>query len=356
MGQGFSLRRFLGLVFATVVVFAALSNSAFVEARWYPVLGLYYFFVPWTKIRRPLIPVFFLVPAIAYGLLQVEVVSDFTMGEMESNFGTGYAAIGWNKWLRNLVNVPIILIVGLGLPACLFIPGGIRAILKDGINAAAWLCLAPVAVFALYMLFIAPVTYYRHYLTLIPAAAIVASYGLWRSNLSAARWFYPLFLPFFFIWPMLLALDIEMDYQKDPRIELRQWYKAHPAARVFISYYVSPSPEGMAQSKFFRPEYAFGVAQTLKQANYLILSENWYDTTFANELNGPITSFPERLVKTKPEYVAFYRSTLAGKHANLQLERAINVRNFMPELLLHKQFYGTFQMFVGDIKIYQVVQ
>jgi hypothetical protein len=65
---------------------------------------------------------------------------------------------------------------------------------------------------------------------------------------------------------------------------------------------------------------------------------------------------PERLVKTKPEYVEFYRNTLAGNHPVLELERAIDVQNFMPELLLHKWLYGTFQMFVGDIKIYRVVQ
>jgi hypothetical protein len=355
LGQGLSAARVTILVFATVILFALLTNAEFHVASWFPVLGFYYVLVPWKKIRFAMILVFILMPVIAYLLTQVNIISGFTTGALESNFGTGYAAIGWNKWPRNALNIFSIVIVGLGLPACIFIPAGIKAICRDRANARAWLCLAPVAVFGLYMMFIAPVTYYRHYLALIPAAALVASLGLWSTSLPAKRWFFPLFLPLFFIWPALLALDIEMDYQRDPRIELRQWYAEHPTDRVFVSYYVSPPPAGMQQSQFFRPEYTFGDAQTLKQANYLILSENWYDTTFANELNGPLTGTPERLIKTKPEYAEFYRNTLAGNNPTLELETAIDVQNFMPELIVHKWLYGTFQLFVGDLKIYKVV-
>jgi len=356
LAVGLSGVRITVLLFATVILFAVVSNAAFPVASWFPVLGIYYLLVPWGKIRKPLIPVFLLMPILAYWLSQVSIIADFTTSNMESNFGSGYAAIGWNKWLRNLVNVPAVIIVGLGLPACLFIPAGVRAIHRQGAGGLAWLCFVPVAVFALYMMFIAPVTYYRHYLALIPAGALIAACGLWTTSWSERRWFVPLFLPMFFIWPALLALDIELDFQRDPRVELRAWYEEHPRDRVFISYYVSPPPKAMRQSMFFKPEYAFGEAQNLKRGHYLILSENWYDTAFANELNGPVTVYPERLIKTKPAYVEFYRAALANRHPHLALEKAIDVQNFMPELLMHKWLYGTFQMFVGDIKIYRVVE
>ncbi len=355
-GQGLNRRTVVLLVFSTVILFALVTNAAFRVATWYPILGLYYLLVPWRKIRRPLIPVFLLMPLIAWLLSQVGVISSYTTGDAQSHLGTGYAAIGWNKWLRNLVNVPAVLVVGLGLPACLFLPAGLRAIAREGRNGLAWLCLAPVAIFALYMMFIAPVTYYRHYLVLIPAAALISAYGLWTTSWPQRRWFLPVFLPLFFVWPALLALDIERDHLLDPRMELRGWYEDHPQDRVFFSYFVSPPEKATAQSKLFSPEYAFGKAEKLKYANYLILSENWYDTAFANELNGPVINYPERLIKTRPEYVAFYREVLAGTHPNLKLEKAIDVQNFMPELRLHKWLYGTFQMFVGDIKIYKVVE
>ncbi len=346
--RGFSQRRVIVVILATAVLFGMLTNSAFQETRLYPLLAFYYLVIPWRQLERPMVIVWLLVPVLAYGVCQIDIIASYTTGSMTSRFGTGYGAIGWNKWLRNLVNVPAVLLLGLGLPACLFIPAGIRAIARSDANPRAWLCLSPLLVFALFMAFLAPVTYYRHYLALIPAAAIVAAYGLFATSWARRRWFMALF----FAWPALLALDFEQDYHGDPRIALRQWYAQNQAAQVFVSFYVGP-PAG--NSHMFRPEYAFGDAAKLRQAQYLILSENWYDTAFANELNGPIVSNPARMIKTKPEYVQFYRDVLVGNHPNLVLEKSIDVKNFMPELILHRWLYGTFQLFVGDIKIFRIV-
>ena len=117
---------------------------------------------------------------------------------------------------------------------------------------------------------------------------------------------------------------------------------------------MNPPAKGAAH-RLFRPEFASGDAALFRQAQYLILSENWYDTAFANELNGPLTGNLDRLIKTRPDYALFYRRALADANPNLQLEQTIEVHNFMPELVLHKIFYGTFQAFVGDIKIFRVV-
>jgi hypothetical protein len=157
----------------------------------------------------------------------------------------------------------------------------------------------------------------------------------------------------FFPWPALLAVDLVGDYHRDPRVALRQWYREHPGARVFYSFYVNPP--GGTGARLFRPEYADGDAAALRQADYLILSENWYDTAFANELNGLLVDDPARLVKTRPEYARFYRDALAGRHPHLVQEQYIALRNFMPELLLHRQVYGSFQLFVGDLRIFRVV-
>ena len=135
---------------------------------------------------------------------------------------------------------------------------------------------------------------------------------------------------------------------------MRQWYAQQQPQRIYNSFYVNPPLGSGAAHRLFRPEYADGDAAMLRQAQFLILSENWYDTAFANELNGPLTGRLERLIKTRPEYASFYRDTLAGRHPNLRLEKDYQVHNFMPELMLHKHFFGTFQLFVGDLKIFRV--
>ena len=351
VSDGLTSRRIVVLALAVCVLFALVTNSAFQQARLYPLLALFYLLVPWQSIRRPMIAFWLLLPLMAYGLTQIELFAAYTTGGLAGRFGADYGAIGWNKWLRNLINVPAVLIVGLGLPACLFLPAGVRAVIAERTTVRLWVCLLPLLVFGLFMAFLAPVTYYRHYLALIPVAALLAALGFWRTTVCSRR---PLVVLLFLLWPALLAVDIELDYHRDPRIALRQWYEDYQPERVFHSFYVNPPAQSAAHG-LFRPEFASGDAAALRQAQYLIVSENWYDTAFANELNGPLTGNLDRLIKTRPAYALFYRQALAGLNPNLQLEQAIDVHNFMPELVLHKIFYGTFQTFVGDIKILRVV-
>jgi hypothetical protein len=350
VSYGMSPGRVALVVFASAILMGLLSTSEFRAAQLYPVLALWYLVIPWRRIHRPMWAVWLALPFVAYALTLHPVVFDFTTSGVGGRFGTSYGAIGWHKWLRNPLNVPLVLLVGLGLPALLFIPAGIRYVVRERARTRAWLCLLlPVLVFALYMAFVAPVTYYRHYLALLPAAALLSACGLFATRWGGRPWFLALFLA----WPAALAVDLVADFHRDPRIEFRQWAAEHRHAGVYASFYVSPPPGNYA---LFKPEYAAGDAAALRRADYLVLSENWYDTAFANELNGPLVNAPRRLVKTKPEYAAFYRAAIAGEHPLLVPERSLDVQNFMPELLFHKAFYGTFQLFVGDLKIFRVSQ
>ena len=349
--RNLSTERIALLLLGTAILFALTTNAEFQASNLYPLLALYYCLVAWRQLNKILVVVLLLTPPIAYWFVQWDIVAAYTTGDMNGRFGAGYAAIGWQKWLRNPVNLVSVFVVGLGLPACLFLPKGFLVLFRDRVNVRAWLCFLPILLFLVFMFFISPVTYYRHYLVLIPAAVLVVSVGLWSSVWSSRRWF----LVIFFVWPAALMVDLEQDFHTDPRIALRLWYADHPDDRVFASYYVSPPPGAISNTHFFKPEYALGDARDLRQADYLILSENWYDTAFANELNGPYLGRDDRLIKTKPGYARFYRQTLSGDYPYLALEQAIDVSNIMPELVFHKWLYGTFQLFVGDLKIYRVV-
>ena len=123
---------------------------------------------------------------------------------------------------------------------------------------------------------------------------------------------------------------------------------------MLASYYVSPPPRSGASHGLFRVGDARGNATRLRRADALLLSENWYDTAFANELNGPLVHDPRRLIKTTPEAVRFYRRALAGDHPLLEPVARLRAPTFMPELLLHRAAYGSFTQFVGDIAIFGV--
>jgi hypothetical protein len=347
LSSGFSGARIAGLVVALCIFLGAVSNSDFPRQALLVPLAGYYLLVPWRSVPLPMRLIWGGLPLALWGAMQLDLIFSYTQGGEAGRFGAGYAAIGANKWLRNLVNVPSVLSVGLGLPAFFCLVYGIVHLWRTGAVHRAWACLLPVFAFLLFMAFLAPVTYYRHYLPLLPVAALLAAIGLhafaWGSR--------PVILALFIAWPALLAWDMVADYHRDPRIGLRDWYAEHPDKKVFVTFYVSPPP---SQSRLFRPEYAFGDGAALRQADYLILSENWYDTAFPNELNGPIAEPPEHLVKTKPAYAHFYRLALQDKHPLLEKTQVIALKHFMPEMILHRRFYGNFQLFVGDLDIYRV--
>ena len=273
-------------------------------------------------------------------------------GREKWRFGTGYANIGtWRRWIRNTMNLPIVHIVGLGLPACLFVVSGVKHALADRARRLLWLAHAPALAYAAYMLVLGPVTYYRHYLPLFPTVTLLAAAGLWKSRWSARKFF----LVLFFVYPLLLTVDSVHSYRADPRRDLRAWYAGLDNPKVFFTFYVV-LPASAWRSKLFNVDaYLRYGGRYLNVADYVILSENWYDTAFPNELNGPIAWRPEWLVKTKPQYAVAYRRILSGQEPKLKLETEYNVRCFMPEFLVHRYFYGSVPLFVGDIKIYRVV-
>ena len=348
LSAGFSRWRMVLLVLSMSVWLAAITNVDFPRLALALPLAIYGLVVPWRQLDWPQRMLWILLPAALWALTRVDLINAYTTSGEGGRFGSGYAAIGANKWLRNLVNVPAVVVVGIGLPATLFIGLGVKKMLGDVERARLWLCLLPILAFLLFMAFLAPVTYYRHYLPLIPAACLLAAVGLHATSLGRRSWFVALFM----LWPALLALDLVSDYHRDPRLALRPWFAEHPQAAVFTSFYVSPPPG--TRTALFRPEFAQGDGATLKQADYLILSENWYDTAYANELNGPRVNDLEKLIKTTPEYTRFYRQALAGQHPLLLPSAEMNLRHFMPELMLHRHWYGSFQLFVGDLRIFRV--
>ena len=121
-------------------------------------------------------------------------------------------------------------------------------------------------------------------------------------------------------------------------------------------YYVNPPRNTGVVHRFFIDDYAYGAATRLRLADTLILSENWYDTAFANELNGPLIYDSSKLIKTRPQAVDFHRAAVSDEHPMLQQVARFRAPTFMPELLLHRFWYGSFTQFVGDILVFRVPQ
>lgn len=139
LSSGLSPHRIFALLLGAVILFALVTNADFQATGYYPLLALYYLLVPWRKVNRGTAFLLLAMPLVAYAISRVGIIADYTTGSLEGRFGTGYAAIGWNKWLRNPLNIVTVLVVGLGLPACFFLPAGLREVFADKSNRRAWL-------------------------------------------------------------------------------------------------------------------------------------------------------------------------------------------------------------------------
>lgn len=278
-------------------------------------------------------------------------------GRESNRFGTAYGHIGtWRRWIRNGINLPVVHIVGISLPAFCFAVYGVKRALKSRTEQPAewrlWLLQMPAVVYFFYMLFLAPPTYYRYYLPLFPTVALLAAYGFWQSRWASNKVIVALFL----LYPALLTLDSEYNYGHDPRRELAGWLDETPKgrdSRLLITFYVT-GPRDMEAKNLSPTLYEKYGASYLRGVDYVVLSENWYDTAFSNELNGPFGWNPDWAIKTTPLAVRTHRHILAGEEPALKLERAITLKHFTPEMLVHRWCYGSFPLFVGDVMIYRV--
>lgn len=344
---GLGVRRGALLLGTYALLFGLVSNPAAGPLlRWLLPLG-WLALVPWQRLSIAGRICLFAAPWLAPLAMYYEPFVAYASGYPEGRFGTDYGAIGWHRPLRNLLNLPAVLVVGLGLPAFGLLVRGVGVLALERNRDRAWLALLPLLAFALYMAFLAPVTYYRHYLPLLPAAALLAALGA-----CSLGWRPALLWSLVLVWQALLAWDLVSDYRYDPRRSLASWYAQHQPQRVLNSYYVNPPPASAAVHRLFRVPYASD--QRLAWADTVILSENWYDTAFANELNGPLVADTQHLIKTTPEAAAFYRAALAREHPRLEHLATLRAPTFMPELQAHHFFYGSFTQFVGDLQLFRV--
>ena len=225
-------------------------------------------------------------------------------GTETNRFGTGYSHIGtWRRWIRNGINLPVVHIVGIGLPAFVAAVYGIKRALKTRLEKPLewrlWLLQTPAVAYFFYMLLLAPPTYYRYYLPLFPTVALLAAYGFWESRWASKKLIVALFL----LYPGLLTLDSEYNYANDPRRNIAPWLDQTLLGRKtkLMGTYYCDGPEGVKRTMFSPELYEEHGATYLRAAEYLLLSESWYDTAFSSELNGPFGWKPEWNIKTTPQ-------------------------------------------------------
>lgn len=347
---GISLARLFFIVVVFTATAAVATNSGTPETLKLLCPFALYLTIPWARLGLAHRLLWLAIPFVILIALQIPLFEAYSTGSLTGRFGTDYGAIGSHKYVRNLLNLPLVLLIGLGIPGFLAMGWGGFQLLRERSIDHYWLPLLPLLGFALYMASLAPVTYYRHYLPLLPAACIAAAVGLHSLPERVRSTAIVLCL----FWQSALGWDLASDYHLDPRRQLPALLAREQPSTLLSSFYVNPPANGVYTRRLLRiPPDPQPLLDAYPNA-ILVLSENWYDTAFANELNGPVVDDVERLIKTQPMAVDFYRRAIDGSYPGLARVATLTAPTLMPELALHKAFYGSFTQFVGDLQVFRV--
>lgn len=177
----------------------------------------------------------------------------------------------------------------------------------------------------------------------LPAIAILGAYG---GMAFAGKWGKKAKLIIGLIIAYTLAITLCGQYNawNDTRYRARTYLNTqHPTAKVCYSYYVRipgmPTP------------------YLKKEADLLLLHETYYGRYwkyFASPFQYPPECCEEvyHCISGEAECL-FYQNLLAGNDKEFELLKIIPTLEVMPERLFYKYLFGSYETFLGDVRIYR---
>jgi len=186
-------------------------------------------------------------------------------------------------------------------------------------------------------------TFIRRVNVFMPAVALLAAYALHR--LKAGGWWTVGVV----VWSLGLALVGQSNHWFDNREEMVEWVAKElpPPARVGITAYAfSKNLRELKNVKYYLDD----------DFDYFILHESFYRRFTARSMTTPFGT-PEccweihhcgSLARCED-----IRPMLMGESDNFRLLKTFRPRDYFPERLLYRHFFGYYETFVGDIRVYE---
>ena len=177
----------------------------------------------------------------------------------------------------------------------------------------------------------------------MPMVAILGAYGVtaFAGRLKKRTWLPALLV---ILYTLTIALVGQYNAWNDTRYRARTFLnsEAQTDKKVCYSYYVwipdMPTP------------------YLKKDADLLLLHETYYGRYwkfFTTPFKSPPACCEEIYHCLGEEECAFYQTLLAGNDPDFELYKVIPTIEIMPERLLFKRLFGTYETFLGDVRIYK---
>lgn len=248
----------------------------------------------------------------------------------------------------NLVAYPAAVLAGIGLPAFLLAVYGAVRLGRERWGTS-WRS-APTTALAFAAGFLVTEAFLRYYMDttfvrriniFIPAVALLAAWSL--NRIQARPWVTALVIA----WSCGLAVVGQSNHWNDPRYAFRDWVaeEARPPVRVGVTGYLLS--KGLENRKYY------------KKAPFDYLA--FHETKFSRYYKSLTTPFglPEccKGVYNCNElpYCKDFQEILTGQRDNLVLYKTFRAKDYFPERLLYRHFFGYYETFLGDVRVYKRV-
>ena len=140
-----------------------------------------------------------------------------------------------------------------------------------------------------------------------------------------------------------ITLVSQLDFWEDTRLQARHYLQEnYPESEIFMGPYV--------RTKSFRP-----TAENLDQADIFIIHESFYGRFWKYFITPfKIPKCCEEVYHCwDKEECLFYQSLLQQSNPDYNQIKIIQTRRLFPERYLFKRLFGTFETFLGDVRIYE---
>lgn len=253
-------------------------------------------------------------------------------------------------WLYNPLLYLVALIAGSSLPAVGLAIGGIFYLRRrpgpNNLVHRFTLFMGAMLFVAFLFLWVGDGTFVRHANIFLPALAILGAYGAIsfydQNNLNSQLKL--LLIGGVVAYTLALTIFSQYYFARDNRYDAARFIKEHwPSGRVAYSSYAKI--KGMESA---------GQLPDLNNADVVVMHEALYGRYYKS-FTVPFVKFPKCCRDTflcLPQECSVVQSILKDE-TGYKLVKEYPIKNPLPERALFKMFFGTYETFLGDVRIYE---
>ncbi|MEZ5044342.1 MAG: hypothetical protein R2828_30900 [Saprospiraceae bacterium] len=173
----------------------------------------------------------------------------------------------------------------------------------------------------------------------LPLMALMSAWFFWQIKAQWRNWVFS----FVLVYTLGLSISSQYNFWEDTRYQALSYLRDHPLdGNIYYSTYAQI------------PGMPTNVTDSPETADFLIVHETYYGRYwkfFATPFKTPACC--EEVYNCASETLCQFYQQLLANQGDFDLIKSFNTLSLFPERIWFKHWFGTYETFLGDIKIYK---